>query len=139
MNLTDTGPLLALLDADDQHHSACMAASDDLGPGPMLTTWACFTEAMYLLEQAGGHRYQAALWKLYFDGHLVVHDLSGREVVRASQLMEQFADLPMDFADATLVALAETHSLRRVFTTDRDFWFYRLADGSAMEPIPAAR
>lgn len=136
MNLTDTGPLVALLDEDDQHYAACTAATEHLGPGPMLTTWACFTEAMHLLADAGGFRYQQALWDLYLAKHLVVHELAPSEAVRAAALMKQFSNVPMDFADATLVAVAESRSLRRVFTTDRDFWIYRLADGSALEPIP---
>lgn len=137
MNLTDTGPLVALLEMDDQHYGTCVAASDHLDPGPMLTTWACFTEAMHLLGDAGGYRYQAALWDLYFARHVVVHELAPSEVVRAAELMKQFSNVPMDFADATLVAVAESRSLRRVFTTDKDFWIYRLADGSVLEPIPA--
>lgn len=136
MNLTDTGPLVALLDADDQHHASCMAASDHLDPGPMLTTWACFTEAMHLLGSEGGYRYQEALWNLYLAQHVVVHELTPPEAVRAAELMRQFKNNPMDFADATLVAVAESRSLRRVFTTDKDFWIYRLADGSVLEPIP---
>ena len=54
MTLTDTGPLVALLDADDPYHAACVAASQHLPSGPLLTTWVCFTEAMYLLGAAGG-------------------------------------------------------------------------------------
>lgn len=136
MNLTDTGPLVALLDTDDQHYASCIAASEHLGPGPMLTTWACFTEAMHLLGSEGGYPYQKALWNLYFARHLVVHELTPSEAIRAAELMEKFDNVPMDFADATLVAVAESRSLRRVFTTDKDFWIYRLADGSVLEPIP---
>jgi predicted nucleic acid-binding protein len=137
LNLTDTGPLVALLDTDDQRHASCMAASDPLGPGPMVTTWPCFTEAMYLLGKHGGHRYQSALWRLYFARHLVIHELSESEIDRAAGLMEKFDNVPMDLADASLVAVAESHSVRRVFTTDSDFRIYRLANGSALEPIPA--
>jgi uncharacterized protein len=47
--LTDTGPLVALLDADDPYHAACVVALTGLPPEPLETTWPCFTEAMYLL------------------------------------------------------------------------------------------
>jgi uncharacterized protein len=137
VNLTDTGPLVAMLDTDDQHYEACMEASLELDPGPMLTTWPCFAEAMYLLGRNGGYPYQKALLDLYFAEHLLVHDLSPAEMDRIAALMKKYQRLPMDFADASLVAVAETRSLRRVFTTDKDFWTYRLADGSALEPIPA--
>lgn len=137
MTLTDAGPLLAILDIRDQHHTRCTEAAAALEPGPMLTTWPCFTEAMYLLHRAGGFRFQAALWELYADGHVIVHDLSPKEIARMSALMAQYRDTPMDLADASLVAVAESGSHRRVFTLDRHFWTYRLADGSALEPIPA--
>jgi uncharacterized protein len=54
MPLTDAGPLVALLDADDPYHAACIATAERLPTGPLLTTWVCFTEAMYLLGAVGG-------------------------------------------------------------------------------------
>jgi uncharacterized protein len=54
MTLTDTGHLVALLDTDDPYHTACVAATQCLPSGPLLTTWVCFTEAKYLLGAVGG-------------------------------------------------------------------------------------
>lgn len=136
MTLTDTGPLVALLDADDSSHMVCMAAAQRLPSGPLLTTWVCFTEAMYLLGSVGGYRYQAALWALRTTGRLILHDLSFAEADRMATLMAQYRDTPMDLADASLVVVAESRGLRRVFTIDSDFYVYRLADGSALEVIP---
>ena len=136
MILTDTGVLVALLDADDRHHAACSAALESLPAEPLLTTWPCFTEAMYLLGSVGGHRYQAALWSLRTSGSLVLHDLTATEIDRMAALMEKYSDTPMDLADASLVAVAESRSLRRVFTTDSDFRVYRLKDGAALEVVP---
>jgi predicted nucleic acid-binding protein len=50
-------------------------------------------------------------------------------------LMEKYHDTPMDLADASVVAVAESLTLRRVFTLDRDFYISRLADGTALEVI----
>lgn len=135
--LTDAGPLLAILDRGDTHHAACMAAARTLGRTPLLTTWPCFTEAMYLLGRSGGYLLQAGLWNLRNAGRLVLHDLTDAEIDRAASLMHRYQDTPMDFGDASLVAVAESGSHRQVFTLDRHFWIYRLADGSALEPIPA--
>ena len=41
-------------------------------------------------------------------------------------LMEKYADLPMDYADSTLVVLAEELNANLIFTTDRDFEVYRI-------------
>jgi predicted nucleic acid-binding protein len=69
-------------------------------------------------------------------GRLVLCDLSNPEVERMALLMDKYRDLPMDLADASLIVVAETQSLRRVFTLDNDFRVYRLADGSALEVVP---
>jgi hypothetical protein len=136
MILTDTGPLVALLDADDAHHAACAAALQSLPPGPLLTTWPCFTEAMYLLGAVGGYRYQTELWKLRSSGRLVFHELTSDESDRMVVLMDKYRDTPMDLADASLVVVAESRKLPRVFTLDSDFYVYRLSDGSALRVVP---
>jgi hypothetical protein len=51
--------------------------------------------------------------------------------------MDQYADRPMDLADATLVAFAEEHGHRRIFTLDSDFHVYRLRGRQRFEVIPA--
>lgn len=135
MILTDTGPIVALLDSDDPSHAACLAAAQHLPPEPLLTTWPCFTEAMYLLGAVGGFQYQAELWRLWSAGRLTLHDHTSSEMERMSALMEKYRDTPMDLADASLVVVAESLTLRRVFTLDRDFYIYRLADGTALEVI----
>lgn len=135
MILTDTGPLVALLDADDPHHAACVAATRRLPARPLLTTWPCFTEAMYLLGAVGGHRYQAELWKVWEAGRLVLGDVTPAELGTMAALMAKYRDTPMDLADASLLVAAESRSLRSIFTLDNDFYVYRLADGSALEVI----
>jgi predicted nucleic acid-binding protein len=133
--LTDTGPLVALLDRDDSSHAACVATVARLPAAPLATTWPCFTEAMYLLGEAGGHRYQAALWRLRATGRLVLWETTALEADRMAKLMEKYGDLPMDLADASLVALAESRSIRRIFTLDGDFHIYRLAGGAALDVV----
>ena len=102
MTLTDTGPLVALLDADDPYHAACVAAAQRLSAGPLLTTWVCYTEAMYLLGAVGGYRYQATLWHLRSSGRLLLHDLTTAEADRMAVLMERYQDTPMDLEQFAL-------------------------------------
>lgn len=135
MNLIDTGPLVALLDVGDFCHRLCMETIMRLPRSPFLTTWPCFTEAMYLLGAVGGYRYQANLWRWHTDKRLALHDLTATEAMAMHRLMEKYQDTPMDLADASMVIAAETRGIRRIFTLDSDFRVYRLADGSALEAI----
>ena len=136
MILTDAGPLIALLDPSDPYHPRCAALARSLQSETILTTWVCFTEAMYFLGETGGYRLQEALWNLQCDGRLALHILSEPEIRRMQALMEQYRDTPMDLADASLIAVAESLGLHQVFTTDSDFYVYRLTDGSALEVVP---
>lgn len=136
MILTDTGPLMALLDADDRHHQRCLVAIRGLPPEPMLTTWPCFTEAIYLLGAVGGYSYQANLWRLYTGGRLRMHAFSSGEIERIRTLMETYHDTPMDLADASLVAVAESLNLQHIFSLDSHFYIYRLLSGSVLQVVP---
>ena len=135
MTLTDAGPLIAIIDADEPDHASCMDALDQVTL-PLVTTWPAFTEAMYLLARAGGIRAQRALWRLVSSARLVVADLSPSAVDRSARLMDQYADRPMDLADATLVALAEERGDRRIFTLDTGFQIYRFRGRQRFEAIP---
>lgn len=135
MTLTDAGPLVALLDADEPDHERCREALDLLGL-PLLTTWPAFTEAMYLIGRAGGWRGQEALWRLVLRQDLALAPPSRRATERAAHLMETYRDRPMNLADATLVALAEDRDLIRIFTLDADFHIYRLKGRRQFEVVP---
>lgn len=134
MILTDAGPLVALLNAGDPSHARCVAALRQLSR-PMLTTWPAFTEAMYLLGAGAGWKGQEPLWRLWRRGDLELADVSS-VVDRIQSLMEKYRDIPMDLAEASLVALAEARRIRRVFTLDADFHVYRLRGNEAFEVLP---
>lgn len=135
MTITDAGPIIAIIDADEPDHASCVEALDQLTI-PLVTTSPAFTEAMYLLARAGGIRAQQALWRLVKTDRLVVADLSPSAVERSARLMDQYADRPMDLADATLVALAEELGDRRIFTLDTNFQIYRFQGRQCFETIP---
>ena len=135
MTLCDAGPLIAIIDADEPDHDACLAALDELAL-PLVTTWPAFTEAMYLLGQAGGITGQRALWSLVHTDRLILADLSTKGVERSAQLMDRYADRPMDLADATLVALAEERGYRKVFSLDSDFHIYRIRGRQRFDVVP---
>ena len=134
MILTDTGPLVALINKDEGDHARCVAFAANLRE-PMITTWPCFAEAMYLLAKWKGYFAQEQLWAMLRTRALSLHS-SGTEVARMQILMEQYRDTPMDLADASLVVAAETLRATRVFTLDSDFFVYRLESGVALQTVP---
>src|SRR5205814_3368450 len=90
--LTDTGPLVAVINRNDPNHARCVEATKQLPVGPMVTTWPCFTEAMYLLHRAGGYPAQASLWELRTSKRLVLRDLNDDELDRMIAMMEKYRD-----------------------------------------------
>ena len=134
--LADAGPLVALIDrGQGQVHHTCAAALKDID-GPLITTWPCFTEAMYFLGDLRGWQGQKALWQFRERNALRLHIPSDAEVQRTMLLMEEYNDTPMDLADASLVAAAETLGLRRIFTLDSDFRVYRIGGSTPFEVVP---
>ena len=124
MILVDAGPLVALVDADDQFHKKCVAALKVLRE-PLVTVWPPVTEAMYLLGDLP--KAQDALWEMLARGALQLLPLDLADVSRIRELMAKYADRPMDLADAALVRVAEREGIRKIFTVDReDFSVYRL-------------
>jgi len=122
--LVDAGPLVALVDADDQHHAKCVAALRALRE-PLATVWPPLTEAMYLLADLP--KAQEAIWEMVERGALQLLPLHAADVSRIRELMRKYADRPMDMADAALLRVAEREGIRRIFTLDRkDFSVYRL-------------
>jgi uncharacterized protein len=136
MILTDTGPIVALLNRNDPYHSLCVETAATLPDEPLLTTWHAVTEAMYLLGRAAGFPGQDALWALIVAGRLVVRGVGEGEPERMAELMGKYQDLPMDLADASIVVAAEVTGMRQVFSLDGDFRIYQLKDGSNLEVIP---
>lgn len=134
MILVDAGPLIALVDADDGNHRACAntfaAIRESLG-----TVWPVLAEAMYQVSDVRGG--PAAIWQLIERGAVRLLPLDEEDVPRIRELMEKYADLPMDLADAALVRVAERDGLRTVFTIDRrDFTVYRLKGGRRLAILP---
>lgn len=136
MILVDTGPLVSLIDAGQGDAHVVCNRFFQTARQPLLTTWCCFTEAMYLLHRFHGWPLQERLWRFVQRKALLLHTPGLTEPERIRQLMEQYRDVPMDLADASLVAAAEVLGLRRVFTLDSDFHIYRLPGNQAFEVMP---
>ena len=128
--LVDTGPLVAYLDRRDPSHEQVVARLDAFN-GRLITTAAVVTEAMHLVGAApAGPRLLA---ELIVASGTRVHDFSqAGDLWAAVELMEKYADTPMDYADATLLLLADRSKVRDIATLDRrGFSVYRTAGGKA--------
>jgi predicted nucleic acid-binding protein len=122
--LVDTGAILALLDEDDRWHTACADAFAHMS-FPLLTSQAVLTELFHFV---GGRRHRVEIaWDFVRSGVLALGAITDADLPSLAQLMHRYHDRPMDFADATLVHLAERESLNTIFTVDvSDFQTYRI-------------
>ena len=122
--LFDTGALVALLDRSEKNHAPCLEFFEGFH-GRLLSTEPVLTEAIYLCAPSA--QAQKACIDFFLKGAAVLVPQSPRSLSRIAVLMEKYQNVPMDFADATLVALGEEAQIRDVFTLDRrGFGVYRL-------------
>lgn len=131
--IVDTGPLVSYLDASDPAHGEVSACWDSFG-GRLVTTSAVVTEAMHFVGDARGARYLA---ELVGASGMTAYDLSGAfELLEAATLMEKYGGTPMDFADATLLLLAEALDAYEILTLDRrGFATYRTRQGRSLRMV----
>jgi len=132
--LLDTGPLVAYLDAGETSHPEVSACLDGFS-GRLFTTSAVITEAMYLVSASPEG--PSLLVEFLTVGDVGVVDFSQpSELHDAVALMEKYSDTPMDYADATLVLLAERLETRHILTLDRrGFSAFRTRRGNAFSLV----
>lgn len=135
MIIADTGFWLALADDKDTYHQAASQALQKHNE-PLITTWPVMTETCYLLLTRKGVKAQVTFIRSYHQKLFTVFDLESRHGEKIEQLMQQYADLPMDLADASLVILAEHLGHGRIFSVDqRDFNTYRWKNAQPFENL----
>jgi predicted nucleic acid-binding protein len=125
--LLDTGPVVALFDPRDASHSRCREVLRTLRE-PLVATVPVLTETFHMLAPSSpGAR---ALREFIARGGARVWFFDGPGLLRAFELMEQYADHRMNLADASLIVAAEALATTKVFTIDRrDFQIYRVRRG----------
>jgi uncharacterized protein len=133
--LIDTGAIVALLDRRDHWHERCSDAFVRLRT-PLATSVAVLTEVFHLI---GDHpRTIASAWGFLHSGAVTVRPIDDADLPALEELMREYADRPMDFADATLVRLAERDGLSTIFTIDHDdFETYRIDGRRRFRIVPA--
>lgn len=132
--LADTGALLACLDRSDPWHERCRDAFGQFRL-PLSTSTTVLTELFHLVGD--NPREVELTWTFIRSGAVTVLPISDRDLSEIESLMRKYRDCPMDFADGTLVHLAQRESFSTVFTIDHnDFETYRVGGRKRLRILP---
>ena len=129
--IVDTGPLVALLNSSDKHHTWVVQQLGDIQP-PMVTCEAVLAEATYLTRTVPVAR--TALVEMLGEGFLNIGMAVADHHSSLLTMVRRYNDVPMSLADACLVRLAELYPQSPVLTLDSDFVAYR-KNGRQVIPI----
>jgi len=129
--VVDAGPLIALFDRDDRHHRRAVEFIRNRALR-LITNLPVLTEATFLLRFSAPAQRDLLWW-----AHKSIENDQDTpaDLPRIIAIMEKYSDLPADFADASLVALAERLNVSRVASVDRDFAIYRLEGKRRLENV----
>lgn len=120
--LIDTGIFVALFDSKDNYHQKAVEFIKN-NKKPLITSLACITETLFLLQNPLNRK--GFLDWLYL-ARIEIAQLGYVDMPQLANLMSRYANVPMDFADACLVYLAERENLSYIATIDSDFHIYRI-------------
>jgi uncharacterized protein len=135
--LIDTGAIVAIVNADESWHDACVEALGSVQL-PLLTTGAVLTEFFHLIFARSLSLEKA--WRFVRSGALSIGSIGDSDLPHLRTLMEDYADRPMDLADATLVHIAGRESLSLILTVDHDdFETYRIGGKKRFTILPSRK
>lgn len=129
--LVDTGPLVALLNRRERHHSWAVEQFSLVTP-PALTCEAVLSEAAFLLSKLHGG--VDALMQLLTRGVIATPFALSEELDPVTKLLTRYGSIPMSLADACLVRMAEQYSKGTILTLDHHFRIYR-KNGRLVIPV----
>ncbi|MDM8564018.1 PIN domain-containing protein [Candidatus Halobeggiatoa sp. HSG11] len=130
--ILDTGPLIALLSECDDYHNWSIQQLAYLKE-PLITCEAVLTEASFLLKKRTTQE-PAILLEMIHNGSIKIHFHLNDEAKNIEQLMTKYTNVPMSFADACLVRMAELYPSSVILTLDSDFQIYR-KHGNQIIPV----
>lgn len=140
--VVDSGPLLALFDRDDAHHSRVRLALQRNAGLRLVTTWPVLTETSALLASRVSKDTEIEFLDWVAAGGVRVEPLDSADLDAMIGLLRKYRDLPFDFADTSVAALAESLGIDCILSVDRDFDVYRAASGKPLRNLlvlPPAR
>ncbi len=132
--LVDTGPLVALLAAADQHHDRCVGVFGTL-VAPLYSCWPVLTEAAWILRKQ-----PESVDRLLNSVGALVHvlTLDDSDATAIARILQRYRDIRPQLADAALVHLAQRENIHVIFTLDhRDFSVYRSSRNRPFRIVPS--
>ncbi len=113
----DTGPVLALLDADDPDHAAC-ADMVRACREPLVVVSTALVEIDYWIRK----RLEREVWTAFVEdiaaGAYRLEQVEPGDLLRAAELQRVYADLTLGLVDASVIAVCERLGERKVATLD---------------------
>lgn len=138
MIVADTGAIVALIDADDKHHSA-MVSIFERDPAAWVLPWAILPEVDYLIERYLGSPAATRFLADIESGAFVVEWCEEADLSRALEIREQDRALKLGLVDSIVAAMAERLHAEAIATVDlRDFGALTLEGGPKLFPRDAA-
>jgi hypothetical protein len=132
--ILDTGPWVALIDRSESKHTECVQWLKNFS-GRLYSTEAVLTEVLYILNFS--ITAQCAALDFVLESVVEIVPCSTESLKKTKNLMEKYADLPMDFADATIVCLATETGMQNIVTFDKkDFAIYKLQKKKSFTIMP---
>lgn len=134
--MVDTGPLYAAIDRSDSYHERSVAALMRITE-PIVVPFPVIVEVCRLIQRRLKPEQESRFLRSLLDGDLEVEHLDDRDIVRAANLIEQYADARLGFVDAAVIAVAERFRAGQLLTLDRrDFSIVRPAHCPAFDFLP---
>ncbi|MEM9831784.1 MAG: PIN domain-containing protein [Bacteroidota bacterium] len=120
--LVDAGPLIALFDKRDQFHATAIEFLKN-HPRRLLTTWPVITETSHMLDFSINVQINFLEW--IRRGGIEIAELDQSHIARLIELSQQFSDVPVDLADASLIVASKNYGITEIASIDSDFYIYR--------------
>ncbi|WP_114490017.1 type II toxin-antitoxin system VapC family toxin [Halanaerobium sp. ST460_2HS_T2] len=130
--LVDAGPLIALFDKDDIYHQQILEFLKSYNCH-LYTTWPVITETLHMLSFSTEVQLDFLNW--LDRGGLNVLNFDQSILKRVIDLTKKYNDLPVDFADASLLAVAEKEDIKDIISIDSDFNVYKTEKGTFLKNI----
>jgi predicted nucleic acid-binding protein len=122
--VVDSGPLIALFDRSDQYHTKAVRFIEG-NQWRLITNLPVITEVVYVLDFSNEAQRDFLFWA---QQALTIDIQTVEDLPRIQAILQKYADLPADFADASLVVLCDRSKIWNIASVDSDFTIYRGRD-----------